>query len=97
MKLTVLSERGQTPRLAVVEVAASDVGRLRAHGQPHWVRGACARSSGAPAPPIFVATQPGSTALADTSGHRPATITNTCSTDTGKIAHKRPRRARRTQ
>ena len=35
MDLPVLSKRGRAPRPAMVEVAASDVGGLRVHGQPH--------------------------------------------------------------
>src|SRR5947208_11876552 len=38
-----------------------------------WVRYPISKSSGAPGPPIFVATQPGSTALLSTSGHHRAT------------------------
>src|SRR4051812_24474362 len=38
-----------------------------------WVRYPISKSSGAPGPPIFVGTQPGSTALLRTSRHRRAT------------------------
>ena len=57
--------------LLVKEVAPADQRRgLVADGRQACVWAPCPRSSGAPAPPILVGTQPGFTAFDSTSGHR---------------------------
>ena len=63
---------------AVSEADAGGSPLVRASGwslvaSHSWVRCPSRRSSGAPGPPILVGTQPGSTALLDTSGQSRAT------------------------
>ena len=66
---------GMNPsRLFMIEVLACHPRRrLVADGEPACVTGASERSSGAPAPPILVGTQPGSTEFDRTRGQRRAT------------------------